>query len=254
MSSDGRSDRISRVSRISRISEDVVAVRDQLTSDLKAEKRRMVIIAVLLVVINVVVFYGFSQINGFMKEYATPKSITEFAENTLKRAIPDLGETLSRSLQSSAPQLVDKLKTQLLREALPALRREGEQQLLGLTEAAIVVAEREMEATIGAVIANARAEVLASAATEAASAPDALARTLERVVRTELRQRITDRPGEPLSAQLETARRQLLGINAKLKRLASGQGLSRSETLQRRLLESWIGLVNQKGGGLTSSP
>ena len=240
MSSDGH---------IKEISEDVVAVRDQLTADLKSEKRRTIIIGVLLIIINVAVFLGFSRAHGFIRDFVTPKSVAELAESELSRVLPDLGQSLSRSLKASAPQLAELVKNKLLREALPALRRQGEEQLIGLADAAITVAEQEMEATVGSIITHAKAEVLAAAATEAATAPDALARTLRRVVDQELRQRLTDRPGEPLAVQLEQARRQLLAINEKLKRLASGKGLSRQETLQRRLIESWIGLVEQKVQG-----
>ena len=82
MSSDGH---------IKEISEDVVAVRDQLTADLKSEKRRTIIIGVLLIIINVAVFLGFSRAHGFIRDFVTPKSVAELAESELSRVLPTSG-------------------------------------------------------------------------------------------------------------------------------------------------------------------
>ena len=229
-----------------RISLEVQALHDHFASDLRREKRNRLAFIIVSVILIGAVFGYMSWLHEQLKKTITPKEIAEFVANNAVSQLPALGDELSRSLKQAAPELVEELKKQFIEEALPELRKFGEDQLLDLSSQAIEVAEQQMVDTITAVIQHNKAAILADATTESTVEPVKLAAALDAALQLELKKRLSDKPGESLSQQLDSSKQQLRAINAKLHRLSTKKDLTRVETLERRLLQSWTTFLDQQ--------
>ncbi len=241
---------MSTEARYERVTLEVEALHDHFRSALATERRNRLVFLIVGLLLVALVFGYMAWLHGQVKKTVTPREIAEFVTNQSVAMLPALGDELSQALREAAPALIDELERQLLDEALPELRKFGEKQLLDLSGEAITVAEQQMVATVSAVIKHNKAAILADATSESTISPNALAQSLDLALQSELKRRLSDRPGESLSQQLDSSRKQLRAIHGKLQRLSNPDGLTRVEHLERRLLQSWTAFLDQQAQDL----
>jgi hypothetical protein len=229
-----------------RIETDLAALHEHLARELRKDRRSRWLTGIVGVVITAIVFVYMWWVHGQVRDNLTPRNLAATVEGYTRQILPGLGQELSRSLKAAAPDVAKELRTTFTNDVLPQLRQVGEDELVGLASDAIAVAEEQLVETVRTVVREHQAEIRAHALSETAIGPNPLAQALEKALATELTRRTTEQPGESLYAQLEQSRRQLRAINEKLRTLASKKQLTRVESLEKRLITSWMVLVDDK--------
>lgn len=231
---------------LARITQELDALHAHLDREIRKDRRSRWFTVVAGVLVACALFTYLWWIHGLVRDEVTPRNLAATVEGYTREILPGLGQELSRSLKAAAPDVAKELRTTFLNEVLPGLRSFGEEQLVGIAADAISVAEEQLVATVTTIVREHQAEIRAHATSETSLGPNPLAQSLEKALRTELERRTTEHPGESLYAQLEQSKRQLRAINAKLHELAHKKQLTRVESLEKRLITSWMVLVDDK--------
>lgn len=230
----------------SRIEQDLDALHEHLDREIRKDRRSRWITLIVGVILTCAVFAYMWWLHGLVRDNVTPRNLAATVEGYTREVLPGLGVELARSLKAAAPDVARELRTTFTNDVLPELRALGEEQLVGIASEAIAVADEQLVATITTVVREHQAEIRAHAMSETSVGPNPLAQSLEAALRTELTRRTTEQPGESLYAQLEQSKRQLRAINEKLRALAQKKQLTRVESLEKRLITSWMVLVDEK--------
>lgn len=231
---------------LARTREELDTLHAALEREIKRDRRGRYLFVVTVLLVTGVVFAYMWWLHSEVKSTLTPRSVSEVVERYTRDLLPDLGDELKRSLKSAAPDVARELRTRFLNDVLPELRGLGEEQLLTMVGGAIEIAEKQLAGTVGTVIREHKAEIRQHAESESAVGPNPLAQELEKSLQQELKRRLSDEPSEPLYAQLEKSRAQLRTIDDKLRDLARKKDLTRVESLEKRLITSWMVLVDER--------
>lgn len=232
--------------RAKRVHVELETLHAALEREIRKDRRgRYMFLVVGLLATGLVFFYMY-WLHKEVKRTITPRGAAELVESYTREILPPLGQELSHSLKAAAPDVANELRTAFLNDVLPEIRSLGEEQLLSMAGEAVVVAEAQMVETVTAIVREHKAEIREHALSDQTLGPNPLAQALEKALQLELDNRLSTRPEEPLYAQLEQSKRQLRALDEKLRALARKKDPNRVESLEKRLITSWMALVDRK--------
>ena len=171
-----------------------------------------------------------------------PKELAEFVHNEAVLLLPTAKRDLSGALKSAAPEVIRGVVDQVA-TVFPEMREFAEAELKKITTEATHTAKAELDAVYAEVVASAKAKVIEW--DKAGQKPDSqiFLDELKKQIDAQITSRITSKPEESVFAKLDATYQQLVSIEKKLRRLAADKDPTRTEVLEKRLIQSWMLLL-----------
>lgn len=221
---------------------------DHLESEVAHLHRRTLVAAIVWVVLAIVVVVYMRWLGGAIAEATEPPQLAQFTVNEVKRSLPEVRETLQKTLAENVPEVIQSAMSMVIEQTIPRLRKEGEalfsehaRQIAGL---GVTLATDAFET----VLRDHGDELRARSESEPGELTNAALMTnLDRLVSRELEKKTSDQPVETVGYKLDRSATALRNIDARLKQLASGERLSRQDELGRRFIGMWWQSLRRSG-------
>jgi hypothetical protein len=174
-----------------------------------------------------------------INKIVNPKELAEFVQNQAVLMLPTAKRDLSGALKAAAPEVIKGVVDEVV-AVFPQLREFAEGELKKITSEATNTAKAELDAVYGEVVASAKAKVIEWDKAGQPASSQIFLDELKKQIDAQITSRITSKPEESVFAKLDATYQQLVTIEKKLRRLANEKDPNRSEVLEKRLIQSWM--------------
>jgi hypothetical protein len=193
-------------------------------------------------IIGVIVLgYGIAMLS-MLGTILNPRELAEFVHNQAVLTLPAAKRDLSGALKAAAPEVIKGVVEQVV-TVFPQMREFAESELKKITNEATHTARAQLDEVYREVLRSAKAKVVEWDAAGQAPNSQIFLDEIKKEIDAQIANRITDKPEESVFAKLDATYEQLTTIEKKLRALASDKSPSRSEVLEKRLIQSWMLLL-----------
>jgi len=193
-------------------------------------------------VIGLILIAYFVIMLNMVNEITNPKNLAEFVHNQAVLTLPAAKRDMAGALKAAAPEVIRGVMEQVV-AIFPEMRQFAETELKKITNEALTTARAELDGVYVEVLKAAKARVLELEAAGEHPNSQIFLDELKLAINKQIANKITDKPEESLFAQLDQTYVQLVSIEKKLRALANDKDPDRSEVLEKRLIQSWMLLV-----------
>lgn len=190
-------------------------------------------------VLGALLLVYFVMLMNMVNTITDPDELADFVGNQASMMLPETQKGLSDALQAAAPELIGSVVDEVVK-LFPELRKFAEDELKKLTTEALKTAKTQLDEVYREVLVSAKARVVELEAAGQRPSPQIFLDELKKEINTQITNKITSRPEESVFVKLEKTHEQLVRIEKKLRRLAKNDDPNRSELLEKRLIQSWM--------------
>lgn len=177
-----------------------------------------------------------------VSSFTNPKRLAEYVYNQSVLMMPQARNDLAASLKAAAPEVIRGVIEQIV-TVFPQMRGFAEDELKKITNEATRTARAQLDEVYREVLVSAKAKVIEWDKAGQAPSSQIFLDELKKDIDAQITNRITAKPEESVFAKLDATYDQLTLIEKKLRRLTNDKNPTRSEVLEKRLIQSWMLLL-----------
>jgi len=208
-------------------------IKEDLLNQEKSLRTNIIVKAVLLVFVIIymgVVYHQVSQINA--------EEVVSMTKNQFEAKLPEISKQLSEELKANAPATMDALKKRSL-EIIPQVREHMQVQVLDETKKLTDGIGDEMNSLLAEYVKDNAAKINQSKSDKSDLEK---AKLLTQMIRADFKKTVQ----EASDKHLQEYSKDMMKLNADLKKLKSGKKLTKKEEYHRDLIAVWAKLMKME--------